>query len=98
MLSSFCFAPMSDDSDEMEAFTHKIRMLRSVSSDLKGLIDEQNSRLKGIGPKMGGAFSRLGGMIRRLSRSDNKRFRSWLYYSGATLMIIFLIFIFYILL
>jgi len=87
---------MEDSDDEIEAFTRKITALRHVSVDLKGVIESQNSRLNGMAPRMSGTFGRLSGMIRRLSKSDKKRFRTWAYYGGATLTLMFLIFIFYI--
>lgn len=87
-----------ESSDELEAFTRKIRTLNSVASDLREVIEEQNNRVKGIAPHFDGAFGRLKGMIRRVSKSDNKRFRAWIYFLGGSCLVFLLIFVFFIIL
>lgn len=83
----------SSDEDEVEIFTKKIKALNYVAGDLTEVIKRQNSRLKGISPEFGSSFGRLQNIIQRLTVSDNKRFRAWLYYLVSTIIIVFFIFI-----
>lgn len=85
-----------DSDDELETFINKVRTLNNIASNLNDVINSQNDRLTGFGPQMGNTFSRLQNMVLRISKTDGKRFRGWIYYSGATLLIFFIIFIFFI--
>lgn len=86
----------SSDEDEVEIFTKKIKALNHVAGDLTEIIRRQNSRIKGISPEFGSSFDKLQNMIQRLTKSDNKRFRAWLYYLLSTIAIVSLIFVLFI--
>lgn len=89
------FQQNSDD-DEVEVFTKKIKALNHVAEDLTEVIKRQNNRLKGISPEFNGSFAKLQSIIRRLTSSDNRKFRGWLYYPVATIVIVLLIFVLFI--
>lgn len=86
----------SSDEDEVEVFTKKIKALNHVAGNLTEVIKRQNNRLKGVSPEFSSSFVRLQDIIRRLTSSDSKRFRGWLYYLVATISIVFLIFVLFI--
>lgn len=82
--------------DEIEIFTRKIKTLRGIAGDLNNVIELQNNRIKGINPEIGGILGRLQNMVARVGGTDNKRFKSWKYYFLATLLIVGLIFILFV--
>lgn len=87
-----------DSDDELETFINKVRTLNNIASNLNEVINTQNNRLTGFGPQMGNTFLRLQNMVLRISKTDKKRFRGWIYYTGATMLIFFFIFVFFVVL
>lgn len=85
-----------DSEDEIRAFTRRIESLNDIASNLKDTIKNQNDRIRGIAPEMNGALGRTMKMIKRVARTDGRRFRGWIYYIGATLALFFLIFLLFI--
>lgn len=85
-----------ESDDEIEIFARKIKALNNVAANLNDVINSQNGKLRGITPQMSSAFGRLQNMVRRVAKSDNRKFRGWLYFIGGTILIFFLILIFFI--
>lgn len=86
----------TNDDDEIEVFTRKIRTLNDISKNLSETIKRQNSEIKGISPNFNKSLLMVQSIVGRLTNVETRRFQSLLLYaliSGGMLLFIFVFFI-----
>lgn len=74
--------------DEIEEFTRKIKSLNSIAKNLNNVIEKQNNKFTNLNPEFNATYQRLERMMSKLIGTNNRRFRGWLYLSTASLIII----------
>ena len=86
---------MDQEEEGIENFTKKIKSLKHVAIDLTELIKTQNKKIKDLEPEFNSSYLRLKSTMQQITKADFRRFRGWLYYILASIILFLLLFVFY---